>query len=447
MLSLLLMLAGCGGSTPSPPAPERPPAPEGAPSIVVVLCDTLRADALGTYGATRANVSPSVDAFAAESVVFEHAVAPNAWTVPSVASIFTASWPLTHGVLRFRGDEDVALERLPEELPTLAEHLHSQGYDTAALLKTGVITADHGFAQGFDHFEVVPGAGPSGASGPELTTAAAAWLSKRGDSDRPHFLYLHYMDPHSPYQPPPGAPAWGLDASSELKGEHSDVVAFKKGEAQPTPGDLARLHGLYDAEVHTFDAAFGDLLKVVSNTNTIVVLVADHGEQFGEHGGWLHEHLWPENIHIPFIVRAPGLDARRVPGAVSSIDLAPTVVELAGLPPEPRWTQATSRVPQLRGAAAGDRDVFSEYGTQRAVFADQHMLLSRPEGVELFDQAAGPASLVPVLAETLREPLLERLNAHIHESRSAGQTLTGREVVPLDEEHREVLIKLGYLDE
>jgi arylsulfatase A-like enzyme len=351
-LASALLLAACGAS--AAPAP-RVDAPASAPNVVIVLVDTLRADALGAHGATRPGVSPNVDAFAAESLVFDLAISPNAWTVPAVASIFTSTWPQTHGVLRFREFERVELETLAPSFVTVAEVFRANGWETAALLKTGVITASHGFDQGFDTFERLGGDIASGWSGAQLTTAAGAWLDRRPQRERPFFLYLHYMDPHTPYQPPPPVPDWARSSESRLTGAHREVAALDLGSRVATEADRAHLRALYDAEVMAFDRAFGDLLARIEaqddGRGTVIVLVADHGEQLGEHGGWLHSDLWPENVHVPWMIRGPGVAAGRVEGVVSTIDLAPTLAEVAGLAAGPGWQG--SRGGRGRSAAIG----------------------------------------------------------------------------------------------
>jgi arylsulfatase A-like enzyme len=452
-LSMLVLLA-CAGPA-AGPAP-RVDAPSSAPNVVIVLCDTLRADALGVHGATRPGVTPRIDAFAAESLVFDRAITPNAWTVPSVASLFTSAWPQTHGVLRFREFESVDLEVLDPAFVTVAEVFRANGWRTGALLKTGVVTASHGFAQGFDHFERLRGDIAAGRSGAQLTGVARGWVDTADTAERPFFLYLHYMDPHTPYQPPPPLPAWTDVPGSAFTGAHYEVARLADGRARATDADRARLRALYDAEVQTFDAAFGDLLARLDATArpTIVVLVADHGEQLDEHGGWLHQDLWPENVHVPWMIRAPGLAPTRVPGPVSTVDLAPTLTALAGLPTPAPW-QGQARVRRAgRGfevVPGGDRPVFAEYADQRAVWSGGRAWIDAGDRGGLFAWEEDPRFLVDRAAEEADRVAAarEQIRAHEAAAKAAGAALRsgrGRVGAGGEEGVERALRELGYVE-
>ena len=166
------------------------------PNIIVYLIDTLRADHLGCYGYARP-VSPHIDAFAADAVLFDHAMAQSSWTKPSVASLFTGVWPGTHGVI---GEG----QGLPDEDLTIAEILARAGMRTAAFVANGHVGASFGFAQGFDYFEMVNGK-EGNQNGPPprsevVNRRVFSWLERR-PADAPVFLYVHTVDPHSPYEP------------------------------------------------------------------------------------------------------------------------------------------------------------------------------------------------------------------------------------------------------
>lgn len=449
-LPTLLLLLACT----APPQPVPRPMPKAtAPNVVIVLVDTLRADALGTHGAPRLGVSPHVDDFAKQSLVFERAITPNAWTVPAVASLFTASWPQTHGVLRFRPYRAVELETLSETFVTLAEVFQANGWRTGALLKTGVITASHGFDQGFHDFDRLGGDVGSGQSAAQLTHGAVRWIDERSEPERPFLLYLHYMDPHTPYQPPPPLPDWARSSQSQLTGAHHEVAALDRGDRTATAADQEHLRALYDAEVQTFDRAFGELMDHLHHAEldrpTAVVLIADHGEQLGEHDGWLHSDLWPENILVPWMVRFPGLAPRRVGQAVSTVDLAPTLTTLAGLP-APRSWQGQSRLDARRGDGNSARPIFSEYAEQRTVWhADRALYLPSPDAAPmLFDPDRDPgfrrdlASTEPARVAELRA----LLDAHDQATRAA-RPAPGDRPAPDDEaDLREALRELGYVE-
>lgn len=358
--------------------------------MVIVLVDALRADALGVYGSPRPGVSPHLDAMAASGAHFERAITPAAWTVPAVASLFTGLRPHEHGVLRFRHGERLTQDALAPERETLAERFDAGGYETGALLKSVVISADHGMAQGFDHFRVVPGAQAAGASAGELTDAALAWLSEpRAEK---WFLYLHYMDPHTPY----AAPGPRRFAPAGPTSTHEQVAQLKRGDRALEPGEAERLRALYDEEVAYVDAELGRLLAAL-HPDTVVMLVADHGEQLGEHGGWLHEHLWEENVRVPWIVRAPGVVDVEIRERVSTLDLGATALELAGLPHE-GFGRSVSRAGALRGAPMSAAPVQAAYGERRALWEGDFKLIDG-EPPMLFDLAADPTESRDLAAE------------------------------------------------
>ncbi|MFT7462289.1 MAG: choline-sulfatase [Pseudohongiellaceae bacterium] len=168
------------------------------PNVVVVLVDTLRADRLGAHGSQR-NITPKLDALAAQSVVFSRAIAPANWTKPSVASLFTGLYPERHGAVASAA-RDQSHSALAPQLTTLAEVLGDAGFDTAAFITNPHINVAGQFDQGFGHF-VQPA-----ETAVVLVNQAGTWLDERAN-DRPFFLYLHLIDPHSPYDPPPNVRA------------------------------------------------------------------------------------------------------------------------------------------------------------------------------------------------------------------------------------------------
>jgi len=309
------------------------------PNLVIILADTLRADRLGAYGSPTGR-TPFLDGLAARGVVFSRAYAPSSWTTPSVASLFTATYPSTHGVVFYGA-------RLPATPFTLAERLRGLGYRSAGFSTNFLINQSLGFARGFDRWQTI--LGPSDREikvrGEKLRRRAIGWLDAAGHRHAGGtFLYLHYMEPHGPYQPP---------------------AAFR----QPPPGGRAgavheprrtrsaaatRALGLYDGEVAALDAEieqlFAELRRRGFLDRTIVAFTSDHGEEFDEHGGLGHGRtVFNESIHVPLILVGAGLPAGRVVDrTVSLVDLAPTLLELVGAPAT-RWGDGRSLVPLIRG--------------------------------------------------------------------------------------------------
>lgn len=451
-LSLLLLgcLAAASGCVPSASASAS------RPNVVVVLVDTLRAENIGAYGYTAHPTTPNLDRFAAQSVLFEHVVTQAAWTVPAVTSLMTSLDPLTHRVLRYNPSQRLEMDQLASSEDTLAELFHASGYQTAALKKSVVIDTNRGLGQGFDVNRVIGGQMAEGTSAAELTDAASAWLKTERDPTRPFLLYLHYMDPHSSYRAPePWYSAWKGGYTGTLTGDHMEIEQrFVKGGASPTPADIAHLIALYDAEIAYWDSQFGRLLTQIDGLglgpDTIVVVVADHGEAFHEHGQWFHGDVWQENVQIPLIVRAPGVTAGRRTGWAQIIDVAPTLTDLAGIGRGARW-QGRSLAASIRDprAPAPAGSVYTEYGNQRALIGPDGMKLVLGYGnARLYNLRTDPHEQHDLAA--VRAMVVDRMKAELQERVSRAQAAAAPASVPaqaLTDEQLRALKALGYVDE
>lgn len=321
LLPALLALPACGEPTGSQPAarPERP-------NVLLVVIDTLRSDHLSCYGHERAT-SPRLDALAAESWVYERAYAQAPWTTPSIGALLTSRYPTTLGI---RGDRSV----LPEDEVTLAETLQADGYHTAAVVSHSFCSSRWGFAQGFQDFDESNVLGHDAVTSEGVTARGLAFLDSRKDDPQPWFLWLHYFDPHCAYVEQaetfggPGSYA-GPVRSGQLYSE------LWKQRRELDPEDHAELRRLYDSEIHHTDAQLGRILERLESTgaldDTIVVVTADHGEEFGDHGSIGHARtLHEELIHVPLVVRLPGQEPRRIGEPVALVDLYPTILAALG---------------------------------------------------------------------------------------------------------------------
>jgi arylsulfatase A-like enzyme len=320
----------------------------------MVVIDTLRADRVGAYGNPR-GLTPFLDSLAARGTVFTRAYAQSAWTNPSVASLMTSRYPSQHGV--------VVLESvLPESELTLAELLRERGYVTAGFSANPMLPSDHGFGQGFDHYRAYWGTGdpsrPQGANERAQTINAdiLRWLDERARAKdgRPAFVYAQYMEPHTPYEPP--AP---LLARLREGREPPDLKAVNYyatyGHLEHVePAMLRAIEDVYDTEVAAVDAAIAELAAALERrgflAHAVVVVTADHGEEFKDHGFMGHDFtLYDEVIRVPLIVLAPGARApaqRRE--VVELIDVAPTVLDVAGIAPPASFVGRS-----LRGVLGG----------------------------------------------------------------------------------------------
>ncbi len=335
------LAAACGGEE------------AGRPDLVLVTIDSLRADRLGAYGYARPT-SPRIDALAAEGVVFSQAWATSSWTKPSVTSLFTSRLPSEHGAVAFDRHLDAAL-------PTLAELLRDAGYRTAGVSGNFVhVSKRSGLARGFEHWRAVSvpagrargdaifvegegertirAAAPDGA---RLNREVRERLSQLGEG--PLFLYVHYMEPHPGFRPPARHRRGLVSDAADGAGVSSErIVDLAAGRASADAEERRRLGELYDAEIATVDEALGELLdwlaEVRPDRERVVVVVADHGEELGDRGGWFHGlTLHREVLGIPLVIwdsrGRSGPERRQEP--VDLLDVTTTLLALAGVPPAP----------------------------------------------------------------------------------------------------------------
>ncbi len=333
-----------------PLAAERP---QGSPpNIVLYLIDTLRADHLGCYG-YGLDTSPHIDRFAETAVLFDNAQAQSPWTRSSVASVMTGLLPQVHGA----NDDDDALAA---EIVTLAELLRAAGYRTVAVTGNGNAARGAGFAQGFDVFDHRPRReGEELPRSSELNTRTFPFLEQQG-AERPFFLLVHTIDPHAPYDPPqPFRSRFAATVDDPELGSVERMVSLGRYR-DAVPGELIdQLVALYDAEIaandHSFGALVAELRKHGLYDNSLIILLSDHGEEFYDHGGWVHgKTLHAEMLDTPLIVKLPGMTAgRRAAEIAQHVDLLPTIADTLGLA-VPDGVHGRSLLPILRGAASAD---------------------------------------------------------------------------------------------
>jgi arylsulfatase A-like enzyme len=298
-----------------------------APLVVVYLVDTLRADHTGVYGYAR-KTTPELDAFARDAVVFDAAVVHASWTKPSVASILTSRLPGQHGAVQLRDPLD------PSNV-TIAQRLDERGWATGAAIANSVIYgAESKFDRGFDVFVGLHGEEDrrSKLVGADVVVdAALAFLrSRRG---LPTFLYVHTMDPHVPYEPPPP-----FDRMFEPFPTPEHPARDPRTDYRE-PLDRERMIAQYDGDIAFGDREFGRFLRELKAAglyeDALLVFLSDHGEEFLDHGLWLHgRSLFDELIRVPLVVKLPGNRGAgtRVAAQVQGLDVVPTVLEAAGLP-------------------------------------------------------------------------------------------------------------------
>jgi arylsulfatase A-like enzyme len=325
-----------------------------APNIVLVSVDTLRSDALRAYD-PQAPELPTLDALAASSARFEHAVAPAAWTLPSHASLLTGVYPHRHGAVHRKAT-------LARSVPTLASLLWARGYETVAFTDGGFLDPSYGFGRGFTRYddrlsggvEPLPWIPRFGRPGPagnsDLFARADAFLAHRQAAE-PLFLFVHTFAVHDYYR--------------AHDPDHS--LACLTGNDTCAPEEWEALAGHYRAALRRLDGGVARLLEAVraglADRPTYVVLLSDHGEGLDPAQGHTHHGgaLRPDVLSVPLLVSGPGVEARDVATPVSLVDVAPTLLALAGNSERPLGRGAagapsadfdgTSLAPLLSGGA------------------------------------------------------------------------------------------------
>ena len=422
-------------------------------NLLLIVVDTLRADHLGSYGYER-RVSPEIDDLAARGVRFERAYATAPWTQPSVASVLTGLYPASHGA-------DRLLRALPASANTLAERLQRARYATAAVVSHYLLSPRFGFHQGFDTFVHGAALGPGRFSTPGVSARGGELLVRLAREKRPFFLFLHYFDPHYSYERHRDAGFASAAGAGRLNGEQS-VEELRALDPPPDAAEAAFVRDLYDEEIRFTDAGIGRVLASLSRLgladSTVVVLVADHGEEFWERGWLGHTRtLHDELVRVPLIIRSPGAEPRTVADPVSLVALAPTLLEL--LQVEGSGFQGRSFASLVSGGSGYASEpiyIETEYfapGPQIERPERKHALI---EGhLKLIeDRVSGARQLYDLAADPHEQRLLSSRDARLEQqlseaaARFASQRLEGAPdpVTPTPKERRMLQI-LGYIVE
>ncbi|MBP8128739.1 MAG: sulfatase-like hydrolase/transferase [Candidatus Hydrogenedentes bacterium] len=432
------VLRGCGDRAGAPPA-----------RVIWITIDSLRADHLGYAGYDR-HVSPNLDALAAASADFRFAMAPSNVTRRSVTAYMTGKhYSQVH--------EDPMQIGLPEDEVSIAEAFQASGWRTIGCVTNFFLRPEEGQAQGFDVYHALyQYNAPYGTIDEIIETLRKTYAR----STRSEFIYIHTMDVHHPYRPPLpyGAefiPRYDRRVVREgnLYNDDGSVVIgdlpyYAEGH-DVQPEDIAFLMSLYDGAIQYTDARLPELLDALAYdpARDMLVITSDHGEQFFEHGFWRHgAMLMPEELHVPLLVRCPGVQPGRHGGAVSLLDLYPTFCELFSLR-RPGGLAGESLVPVLQGGAPSGRTVYCETpdgtGPAAAVVNGTHLYsvcadaqYTRPEAIwpfaeTLYDLRTDPgcvrniAAESPEIADTMNAEL-RRLNARwMHFTRDVFQGSDG----------------------
>jgi arylsulfatase A-like enzyme len=425
--------------------------------VVLVSLDTVRADLLDVYGHDR-ETSPNLTALARRGVVFENAISPGSYTLPSHASMLSGQLPDRHGVMRMGQAID------PVATPLLAVDLRAAGYRTVAITGGGFVHPDFGFGRGFDRYtvngcggELRRSRGGLGGETPRLDDLARELADRR----EPLFAFLHTYAAHAYAAPDADLAAVGGDVPG-IRAMLRDVAAGdllrQLAHLGSSEERRAHLRSLYLASLRVADDFLGRVVAAIDAGpragRTILIVTSDHGEELFERGEFGHGHsVREELIRVPLLIVVPGVAPRRVASVVSLVDIAATVRELCRLPPHADETDGTSLVSLLRGEprptgaalARADREDGESLHALRGV---RHKLIrshrdDRETRAWLFDVGSDPRELDDLAAADAEriETLREALRTRVAQLRARG---TSARTIRLDDAMREMLDQLGY---
>jgi arylsulfatase len=427
-------------------------------SVLLIVLDAARARSVGAYGYGR-RTTPEVDRIAAEGVLFEKAYTPAVYTLGAMSSLWTSQYPDRHHA------EVSYADRLPADRLTLAEALTERGVHSAGFIANPMAGKAFGFERGFAEFDQVYERFPEGSRGEAFRRVLPEWL--RRNASRPFFAYVHFREPHFPYDPgPPFDTQFGPDAplGREERRDKTWYTDVNQGRVEAAPEEIDHLVRLYDGNLAYADREVGALRRSLEEAGlwdrTVVIVTADHGEQLYEHGYISHSaQVYEESTHIPLIVRFPresGPRGLRVAAPVDLLDIAPTVLDVFGLAGSGRAArefQGRSLLAVLAGAPGKDavvsRTVWERpvYGLREARYKYIHD--TRTGSELLFDLEQDPAESRPLQST---EPLRAAYHRQtLHDWMARLKRPVSEPAAPgggggLDPETCRQLGALGYVD-
>ena len=419
-------------------------------------------------------ISPELDTLAEESVVFQNCFAQSPWTQPSVASLFTSLYPQVHGLTKYDGQYRNEIKNqsgtgiLSDQAVTLAESLGEVGCQTAAFVSNPWVASGYGFAQGFDVFKEHYLDRALKLPADILIHDARTWMESR-NSEKPFFLYLHFMDVHAPYFATRsdfdvliGSPSLGGDRT--LAESEVPYHQFPRIEVRADWASNGMRHTLsywrtkYVSGVRAFDRHLSSLLEFLRRAGELdrsyLIVTSDHGEELFEHRGWSHgSNLHDYQLHIPLLVRNPAAanGGRRIENIVELVDLMPTLLSITGAETKAHL-QGQDVSSYLRKNPTEDSRVSFATATSKnpalySIRTRQHKFIFNVDTgkSQLFDLLQDPgeeqdhSAREPKMAQQLED----ELKAHIVESVASGAFQP--EVSPISDEDLERLRSLGYL--
>ena len=426
-------------------------APTDEPHLILISLDCLRFDHMGLYGYSR-DTTPRIDQFARDAMVFENAVSASSWTLPTHMSMLTGLPPSFHGASKWR--------RLDDSVPYLPEWLAQSGYQTVGIASWVYVSQAFGFERGFHVYRVL--------DQPRAEVVVDEALKVLRDSKgQKLFLFLHFFDPHWRYLPPRDF----IDRFGARPDDVSGLLAMvADGLPPPSSKEIHQVIDLYDAEIAYMDGEIGRFLEALEEMgmydSSLIIVTADHGESFYEHGHWEHtQTLYDELTRIPLIVKWPNSTPKgSYKQPVGQVDIFPTLLEGAGIEPPSAGLKHLGR-----GSGEGNRNQITSEVTWIAPEAttmkvslrsDQTKYIATLVGPtgdplaarditheELYDLLADPSENNNVAADLQFETRLglfrRDLRDFLEEARKLRSERQGREIL-LEEDVLRKLESLGY---
>ena len=340
---------------------------ETPPNVFIYMIDTLRADSLTPYGAQHPT-SPRIAEFAEDAVTYQNVWSASSWTLPAVVSVLTGTYPLQHQIMQGRRKLST------DNVPSLSTLLGAVGYETFGISQSFVASSQFGIHTGFDRFVLSDKLNRWELRSQELRRHLLQNLRQREKPASPIFAYLHSVDPHGPYGPQGEDRRFAEATPGQMPAEQYLGKVFMQEKLAGNASEVAHLRALYDGEVAFTDRQFGGFIRMLQYLdlydNSLIILLSDHGEEFGEHGGFEHGRtVFEEMLRVPLIIKYPRAEwaGTEIAQRVSTVDLVPTILRSIGTDSDHLTLDGHSiRPPDLENRPPSQRAVFAQVNPAKA---------------------------------------------------------------------------------
>jgi len=424
-------------------------------NVILISIDTLRADHLGSYG-YGSDTSPNIDRFAEENIIFRNSYSASAWTFPSHMAMFTARYPTKNSEVIYP-----KIKEFDRSYRTIAQSLQDAGYETAAFTGGGFVAKSLGFGRGFGVYESY------GRNFEDNEKHVFDWITQH-DPDQKFFLFIHGFDTHRPYDPPEYLKhRFMKEFPPECEGVTFKNIEPQKFKCIRAEGGIEYMKSQYDAEIFFADSIIGEIFAKLKEhhlyDDSIIIITSDHGDELWDHGRGDHINtLYQELIHVPLIMKVPGLVHQEISVPVSNIQLHPTILNLLGIKDQNDF-QATSLVP-LFLAPQSEQSIYAVTGrsdrhtkkkgdffvlgviSNHYKYIERHVK-NRGFQQELYNLLEDPHEKKN-LADSPMEPVLKKKLDDWEKAVDLGLSLDhmDREKAEVSDETRQQLKSLGYLN-